>query len=261
MQNHEKRIPMLRTSFPIALVAIAVLLASCTTAYVPATLNVPLMRNAGEVRVYADPYINVQASYAITDEIGVLASGHIVQERVNDNDSGRTISNGSGNQFEVGIGYTRILLRDVIITADAIGELYVGGGFGGLKLHNKDDNNNYEVSATKFFIQPSIGLSHRYLEVAFTPRFVALMYGEPTTDYTDSELNLKSLPDRTGPMHWFAEPSITVRGGIQEVKAQFQIGQAFHLNTTPLAHETLILRLGVQVNFGRKDNRTPMATP
>lgn len=244
---------IVRAGSVLGVVLIAALLQSCNTAYVPNTVNVPLMRNAGEARLYADLKLNVQASYAITDNIGVMASGHFVTERTHENDSGRIISNGSGRQFEAGIGYSHPLVRDVIVTGDLVGELYAGVGFGSLTLNNLDDNKSYEVSGTKFFVQPSLGLSHRYLEVAFTPRFVGVLYSEPTTLYTDAELNQKELPDRTGPMHWFAEPAITVRAGIQEVKAQFQIGQSFKLTSTPLAHEKLILTLGIQVQLGRNN--------
>lgn len=253
---------LIRTTSAIGPIVLSVLLQSCNTAYVPNTVNVPLMRNQGEVRIYADPMINVQASYAITDNIGVMASGHIVVERTNDSDAGLTIQNGSGSQFEAGIGYATVIKRNIIISGDMMADVFAGAGFGSLKLNNLTDNKAYEVSATKLFIQPSVGFSHRFVEVAFTPRIVGLMYGEPTSGYTDAELNLKELPDRSKPMHWFVEPTITVRGGIQEVKLQFQIGQSFKLTSTPLAHESLILTIGASINLGREVNRMPFdATP
>lgn len=241
----------------IAASVISVLLQACNTAYVPNTVNVPLMRNANEFRLYADPKINVQASYAITDEVGVMASGHLVTDRKNDGDTG-VIQQGSGSQYEAGIGYQRLLMRNVITSGDLVGEVYVGAGFGSLRLDHVVDNKSYEVSAMKIFLQPSLGFSHQYIEVAFTPRVVGLMYGEPTTQYTDDELDIKELPNRTKPMHWFVEPAITVRAGIQEVKLQFQIGQSFHLSSTPLAHERVILTLGASVNLGRAANRNPV---
>jgi len=238
----------------LAVGTLSILLQACNTAYVPNTVNVPLMRNANEARIYADPKINVQASYAITNEIGVMASAHIVTERTNDSNAA-VIQRGSGSQYEAGIGYQKMLMQNVITSGDLVGEVYVGGGFGSLRFDNVADNKSYEVSATKIFLQPSLGFSHQYIEVAFTPRVVALMYGEPTTQYTDAELDIKELPNRSMPMHWFIEPAITVRGGIQEVKLQFQIGQSFQLSSTALAHEKLILVVGASFNLGRNSPR------
>lgn len=235
---------------------IAIVLQACNTAYVPNTVNVPLLRNANEVRIYADPKVNVQAAYAITDEIGVMASGHVVLSRIQEADDNTTLQEGSGSMFDAGIGFQKVINPNIIMSGDLMAEVYAGAGYGSMSLSNASDGKHYEVSATKVFIQPSLGYSHRYLEVAFTPRIVGLMYGEPTTGYTDDELHVKELPDRSKPMHWFVEPTITVRGGIQEVKLQFQIGQSFKLTSTALAYEKVILVLGLSFNLGRDANRT-----
>lgn len=242
-------------------VGTAAFLQACNTAYVPNTVNVPMMRNEGEMRIYGDYRGNLQGAYSISDNIGVMANAHFVPDRDHRDANDSIIQDGAGRQFDVGVGYQGVLQPNLIMSGDLIADVYAGVGFGSLNLNNKQDQKSYEVSALKMFVQPSIGFSHRYLEVAFAPRFVGLMYGEPTTGYTDAELDTKELPNRSKPMHWFAEPTVTVRAGIQEVKLQFQIGQSFQLTSPEIAHEKVILVVGLSVNLGRTANRTPMEVP
>lgn len=217
---------------------------SCKTAYVPNTINTPLLQNAGEVRLSVDQGVNAQAALAVTNHIGIIANSMFIPTQKNKNDNDVKVSEGKGYMLEAGIGYFKAKPMDNL-GSKLVMELYGGGGWGKVTWDNIEQSKKYTNTATRLFFQPGIGWSSRFIEVALTPRLSALSFNDPTGNYTVDELKKENLPYSDSPMFVFFEPAITVRGGYKWIKAQVQLGRSFKLGKQELDYKNSIFNIGI----------------
>ncbi len=223
---------------------------SCSV-YVPNGINAPMFAKKGEAQVAGNvgSGVNVQAAYAVTDHVGIMANGYFNNSTVTlNNDDTRK---GSGKLFEAGVGYFNKSESGFAF------ETYAGAGFGNLTIDRSivstKANKTFETSATKFFVQPTVGYSSKHFEVGFTPRFSMLKYTKPTTTYTAAELSADKFVAIEQTNWMFIEPTLTIRGGGEKLKAQIQVGRSFKLNSEDLGYSAGILNLGIVYKFGGKN--------
>jgi hypothetical protein len=215
----------------LAILAIILLLASCTPAYVPNTLNTPLMSNKGEIQVGANVGLSgfdPQASFAVTDHVGLMLNG-----------SFRNSTSDSSDSFhkhvflEGGCGYfTKI---------GSIGRFETFGGYGFSKLQAYSENGIWasyaDATCNRIFIQPAIGIATKVFDGSFATRMVMV-------DMHQADMQ------NTG---FFLEPALTLKLGYKYVKGMLQFGLSFPLNSEVIDfnYQPFLFSVGLQATLKR----------
>lgn len=202
---------------------------SCTTTmYTSNSVNAPLLKSAGEVKVNATQ-TDLQAAVAATDHFGIMANGFY-----KDYEDGNYKHN--GYLGEIGLGYYSPLNDSRSIVFETYGGVGMGKVFKQQEFTSSDNNSTYigsfEADAGKLFIQPSIGYSTPYFDLALTPRFSLIKYTSfSSSSYPDSQLKDDYLYDNeiTRSPYIFAEPAVTMRTGYKFIKFQFQYGLTLNM--------------------------------
>lgn len=231
---------------------------SCKTAYVPNALNVPLLREQGELKFLISPS-NYQAAYAITDKIGFIVNAQVAKndevgnENVLVNGKPSVSFSQKNTVFEAGAGYLGKGRRNLIY------ELYGGGGV--TRTHIVDTNSknsilgDYDARGLKIFVQPNVGFGTKYFDVAFSPRITALQYGSSTTIYSKQYLVDQELDQLADHTHIFLEPALTLRGGYKFVKIQAQFGLSLKLSSAVIPYNETLGSLGLVIDIAKWYNK------
>lgn len=201
----------------------------CAPVYIPNVVNTPMLSNKGELQ--AAVYTGVtgfdpQFAYAITNNLGVMLNASFAN-KTND-----TLNNFHKHQFvETGVGYfTKI---------GESGRFETFGGIGYAKLKS-DYSNNLWISYTdlysyRLFLQPSIGAATDFFDGSFSTRFVYLSLFQNNLNYNA----------------FFIEPVITAKVGYKYVKAVFQLGFSFPVNSNEIifSYQPLLFSIGIQAKI------------
>lgn len=167
-----------------------VILTSCNVAYVPNSINSPMLRNKGDVQVNAivgSSGIEGQGAIAFTDQFGLIANAQYLITKEADYTERYSLG-------EIGLGYTeRFSDRGIF-------EIFTGGGIGMVPADFRD--NTYDGTQTahlnKVFIQPAIGMVNDWLDLSVASRY--------------SAININ------GETNWFFEPAVISKIGFKRVK-------------------------------------------
>lgn len=218
------------TVFSVFIVTLLILF-SCAPAYVPNVINAPMLTNKGEVQVSLhagtsgyDP----QFAWAITNHLGVMVNGSFM------NSTSDSTNNYHKHSFgELGLGY--------FMPVGQRGKFEAFGGVGSGKIQALYENSLWtsrsNVVITRYFIQPTIGITSKLIDAGFSTRI--------------SIVNLHNeAASSTG---IFAEPAITARLGWDYLKIVGQIGLSvpFDSEKNEINYQPLLLSLGIQGNFGK----------
>lgn len=248
----------------IGLILSAFLFSSCSHYYYVANIrNVPLFTEKNEYRASGSlamgdetRSIELQGAYSVSKNIAIMAAYmHAKGESGSDRDSGK------GNYFEVATGYYKPFKRNYVF------EVYGGLGFSSQRHEYWESEidpgswiitdhyaGNSRLSFFRLFLQPSIGIAGKNVEVALSGRFCNLsftgiddnIYNSPITD----EFDIIS-----GNSHWFFEPAITVRTGWENTKIQVQAGYSGILNSQLTFAEELHMSAGIYFKFKGKTGK------
>jgi hypothetical protein len=224
----------MKTGYLLIISAAAVGLSSCSTSlYVSNNVNVPLMREKGEVKVNVDQS-NLQVAYAVSDHWGVMVNGFSRSYQ------GKEYFDHSGRLIEAGGGYFLPLRENVIF------EAYAGGGMGKVdkkvtytNAENRVITNTFNATGAKAFIQPSIGYGNKYFDIAFTPRFSYVKYLKfNSSGFSSEELAVDNLHQERllKADHLFAEPALTLRAGYKFFKLQLQYGKTMNIGKSDIRY-------------------------
>lgn len=235
----------------LSLVAI-ITISSCNVAYRSSMVNTPLFTEKGDVAITAASN-NVQAAYAVSDHVGIMANGFLEQNTVNNNETG---NGGLGYMGEAGAGYFTMLGNN----ENLVFETYAGAGFGHLYLNNnyRDANNDIQkrtldANGLKLFIQPGIGYKLPYFEVSGALRYSNVNYsGVRTSNWPAADLQRSNLDDVGNTSFGFLEPALTIRGGFKSVKLQLQYINCIKLNSANINYDTDIVNLGIIIQLPSK---------
>ena len=231
-----------------------IVISSCNVMYMPNMENVPLMSEKGDMKFNLSS-TNAQASYAITDNIALMANGY---KRDNSwTSAGDSVNfEYTSDRFlaEGGVGYFRPLSDDVIF------EVYGGGGFGQIAFDyidvDFDIDKRFSANMTRYFVQPNIGYKNEIIEFAFSSRLTALKFsGIEAKNYTVQDLVTDDLFQIDKPTYFFFEPAFTIRLGYKWVKLHFQTIYSTKLNTEPLNYRGLGINLGIYVDISKAYNK------
>ena len=229
--------------------------------YAPNSINTPLFKDKKEFQMvllakdktndeqtsYA---IDLQMAYAFHENFAFLINGqNIYQNKPENNYS--IADEYKLNYIEMAPGYFTNF-------GNIIFEIYGGYGLGNINLYT--DNDRAELNFNKFFIQPSIGKSTKYIDFAFSSKISFLAYNKVDfKEYTDQ--GLLSLPnffwkeketiieEMTYP---FIEPALTFRLGYKQIKIMGQLGMSLNTKDIEFDYSKLYFTLGVHINFSKR---------
>ena len=238
--------PFLKLFLPA--ISLALLSSCATTMYTTNAVNVPLLKERGEVKVNVTQN-DLQAAIAVSDNIGIMANGYYKNY---DGDNNYRHGGGMG---ELGIGY---LLNS---EGHLIMENYVGAGLG--KVYKQEQLTNsandtymahFDANAVKGFVQANLGYRSRYFDVALTPKFSFVKYSNfSQNNYSNEQLKKDYLDNNrlTDPLFVFAEPAITLRGGYKFIKVQAQYGVTLNVGGQSIRKTPDFASLGLVIDIAR----------
>jgi hypothetical protein len=221
------------------LIIIALFLTSCAPIYIPNNVNTPLLSKKHEATFNIGAGLNgadVQLSYAVSDDIGLLLNGSYLSDE-NKNHDGKNITYQEQQKYiEAAIGTFGSASENVVM------EAYAGGGYG--KSASIDSyllNNSKKIYGEgefyKLFLQTDIGLKGKILEGGVALRCAYIRFDKLRYE-TDFQFD-KSLEG------FFFEPAVFMRFGGPIFKIQTQVGFSTKLNRKEfLIYEPLILSIG-----------------
>jgi len=224
----------------------AVLLSGCTHYfYVPNTQNVPLFMEKNEYRASLSiggggesNAIDGQVAYSVTNHIAVMTNFIHAQ---GGKDSGNNWA--KGKLIEGAIGYYKPFKTNGVF------EIY--GGYGGGNQHHNygDDKTNLgssDLSFTRIFLQPSVGITFKGFDFALSTRVCRLNFNkidiQNITHGNDFDAVDAIAHHKTS---YLVEPAFTIRGGWKYVKLQFQLMSSKNLTNPDLHFEPSRLSFGV----------------
>jgi hypothetical protein len=186
--------------------------------------------------------IEFQSAFAVRDHAGVMLNGGLFFPEENDNGSG-----GEGQFFETGAGYFLPFKKYFVF------ESYGLLGYGHFENHfpytaTDSTNGILDGKLFKYSIQPNIGFTHKYFDVAASVRLSGLNYfqvkgtlifeGVDQQQYLEQERN-----------HFLIEPAITIRAGYDFIKVQVQYGVSWNLTTKDFRQEDDYVTFGIIYKF------------
>ncbi|MCL4512309.1 MAG: hypothetical protein M1470_14810 [Bacteroidetes bacterium] len=216
-------------------------LSGCVPVYVPNTIDAPLLRNAGEVRIAGNAGttgLDVQSAVAVSDAIAIMANGSFGSKSTSD-----SLDYNVHNYLEAGLGYY------MPITKGSSFEMFVGAGSG--KATSSDawrGTPSSQLLATgwynRYFLQMDVGAYNEFASGGFAMRasYVHFRRIEGGSGYVST--NLDGL---------FAEPVLFASLGGPLIRFTGQMGVSFPLSDhIRFQWMPFILNFGVEININRK---------
>ncbi len=200
-----------------------IILSSCSPSmYSNTGHNAPLFHQKGEV--------NIAGGYneTVNTETGLYAEGFDLKFATSVSDhtvihssfthqwnSSETSDNWSakGSYFEVGGGRYGVTGAENIAAGEII------GGIGFMSLKNTKGNDYIDAVIIKPYVQPTIGITHKIIDVAFTPRIAYI-------SYLNNDYSIMDVEERSEIRRFFddkkstlvIEPGVTLRLGYKNFK-------------------------------------------
>lgn len=222
------------------------LLSACAPKYYSSNAqNVPLFteKDEGSVSGSINPEFNradARVAYAVTPAIALQANGAVYFPQ--DDSAG---NGGSGGLFEVGVGHFRPLPGNLVF------ELWALGAYGGVENHFTFDGGNggkLNANLVRVAVQPALGYKSRRVEGAFSSRIGMLNYfNVDGTLIRGNENQQQYLRDNR--MQILIEPAVTVRGGLDALKLEAQLGRSFDVTDDAFPRDDAWASVGVVVLF------------
>lgn len=194
-----------------ALCTLTLLNSSCTTMYVPNAVPTPLLTEKGDSRIDVGVGLsqNVQASYALTDHLGLMVNGLYQNVNSSTNSATELSEDGDGiyriSRFvEGGLGYYTLFNDE-----DGVFEVYTGFGKGETFDNKGSLNPTYDPKTlarySRVFIQPNVGIVRDHMEFCMGVRLSNVNFDDVLSE--SSELNQKQFK------FGMIEPAITIKAG------------------------------------------------
>lgn len=231
------------------LIILVMSITSCAPRYyAPDTHNVPLFSGKGETNLEVagnTERIEIQASHAITSNIGLKANGGFLLPR-----NFETSRGGSGRMMEIGVGYYTPMKGKWIF------ETYGNVAFG--SAENVSEGNTIDIldvegmltnKFKRFSIQPNIGFKTEDIVFAFSTRFGGLFMSD-----FEGVLNFNGVDQKSYLMrndaHFLIEPALTIKGVWNNFTFGAQMGYSGNVTKTDFQQykSYMVLTLGYRFN-------------
>ena len=210
----------------------AVLLTGCVTLYKPNITHSPMLTEKGQghvstaIGVTGCGLANIQADYAISKHVGIMANG-MYHYRSNNVYLDTLLGTEKLNIFcgEAGFGVFDKIGNSNLLFMNC----YAGGGYGKSEAKIDPGSNPPRINAEfyDFFIQPGFIFTKRYIDMAVDMRFKYVkMYNIESFNYMafdwwENNVNLLSQPKLDFVLF---EPSFTFSGGGEHLRGVLQAG-------------------------------------
>lgn len=227
----------------------SMLLISCSHYYYcPNSNNTPLLRE-GEAKIniqYAAmesaSAFELQSAFAVSKHFGGMVN--LIAGGGDDDHAlfGPSGHDGNGKLIEVGAGYFT-----PIKSSPWIFEVFGGVGTGGIK-NNFGSSGQANVTFTKWFIQPDIGVKYKGVEFGVSSRFGFV-------NHKLTELSLSSdyyqyedvIHVREHPNSFLWEPGVVLRLGGKNLLFQLQYTASINISNPELVQENHIFNMGFSI--------------
>ena len=252
----------MRKNIPSIILLTSVLLSSCTTPhfyYTPIIQNVPLFNDKNQFSGYlAGSFGTVNSCFEI--QTGFSLPGHVAltanyMTGGNNHSSEYYDDFARINYFESSLGFYR--------SFENIGVFEIYSGYGrGFQRHvftswqswSLEADGKADMSFSKIFIQPDIGIKKGWMEAAFSCRLTRLNFSGIRIDNTVYHLDeLNILKQNSTP--WLVEPAFTFRGGSKSVKGQIQVLFTGNLTNSNLMFERFRFNIGLYFSLSKKQSK------
>ncbi len=218
-------------------------MSSCTHYnYVPNMHNVPLFQQKEEFHLDLSGSVGnefsafeVQTGFSLGNNFAIIGNGFF-------HDADREMFNDEycrGHIIEGGAGAFVPMKNSMVF------ETYFGLGFG--KIENGYDNDaTSKLDFNRYFLQPSLGYTSDFLDLAVSLRLSGLRYNDIYFNgILDQEDQDQIQYINRNPFSILIEPAFTLRGGWEHVKFQLQLGYSQNLSNPDLLQEDLNASIGM----------------
>lgn len=215
--------------------------------YAPNSQNVPLMTQQGQTNLTVagnTDRVELQGAYAVSNNIAVMLNGGLFIPQNEENGNG-----GSGRLLEAGAGYYTSLSEHFVF------EAYGLAGLGRMENHfpyssqvSPPIKGNISANLFRAGIQPNLGYRSRYFTAAVSSRLMSLNYSNPEGDliYNGADQVTYLKNNKT---HFLIEPALTLRGGLEHIKLQVQLGTSFNISNPDFMQDKGWLTIGLNMNL------------
>ena len=241
----------LGTGTACLLLAATIGFAGCNPIYYsPNTQNVLMPETRGDVSLAGTSggeNVQLQAAYAVTDDVALQLNGGIFGRDENDGDDG-----GAGTFIEVGAGYTGG--EDAGVSWEIVGLLGAGSvenDFPSTIEDSPETTGQLRADLLRFGVQPAFGYRSKFVDVAASTRLVGLSYRnvEGSLIYRGED-QVAMLSD--GNRYFLVEPAVTLRAGLENMKLQVQAGRSFNLTDRDFRQDEVMFSVGVVVGLSTR---------
>jgi hypothetical protein len=238
----------MKNQLVISFVSGLLFLSACSPQYYSSnTQNVPLISQKGETNLTFggnDNQLEFQGAYGVTNGFAIQASGGFFIPKNLDNGDG-----GSGRFFELGGGYFKPLPNNFVF------ETYGLFGMGHMENHfpstvedNPQSDGKIAADLFRYGVQPGIGYKTKYFTGAFSSRIVHLQFYNINGNLIyNNENQVNYLSGHAS--NFLIEPAITLKGGIEKIKLQIQVGRSFNLSSENFKQGKGFMTVGLNFNF------------
>lgn len=233
------------------LALMAAIMMSCNPKYYTAnTQNVPLISHQGESNLTVSGngnQVEFQGAYGVSNGFAIQANGGLFIPSDLDNGDG-----GSGKFFELGAGYFTPVSENFVF------EVYGLAGMGSVENHlpsttsaNPATQGDVSANIFRYGIQPNFGFKSKYFSAAVSSRIVNLRYSNIEGDLIyNGDDQAAYLRDNASSM--LIEPALTLRGGLDKIKLQLQIGYSWNVTNENFRQDNEFITFGLNFNFANK---------
>lgn len=240
----------------VSVLSITWLLSSCSPVYYePSSHNVPLLEEKGDFNIggSANLLLNkgeVQASYAVTNHIGVMTNYMMKRYLFNNSGSDTRIS----QMFEAGAGLFHNPNDRFVLEAYGI---FGRGSFDNRLTGLYGGNRSLSGDMTKYTLQLSVGYRDKGLELAYSMRPTILKFSNLTGDFDFGDRDQRTLLTNQD-SYTSIEHALTVRFVYEHVKLQYQLGKGGRQFAEGNHRLDIYLTIGISVNLRklRENNST-----
>lgn len=222
----------------------ALTVCSCSPIYYSgSTQNVAMLEEQGSFRAGAsgnDSRGGGEFSYAVTDHFGVLGNGTVYFPKDDDNGNG-----GSGSRFEFGgLYYTKLGEKMRFETNAIVGFGNVENHFPATAVDYPGTNGKISANIFSYGIQPALGFSSKYFQMAFSCKLFGLNYNGISGNLIyQGENQQQYLADNKS--NFMVEPALTLRGGFEFLKLQLQFGRSLNMTNSSFKMDDNFMTVGL----------------
>ena len=221
---------------------------SCTTIYyIPNTQNIPVIDKKGKTSLTiagSKEQGEILAAYGVGESIALMSDIIVIFPQTRENGDG-----GSGYLVDLGAGYFKPLNMNLLFDSYAL------VGFGKFENHFPSTISAFPLTTgtisanlLRLGIQPSLSYYTEFFSITGSARFTSLSYLNIKGSLNHGNIDQIGFLE-SNRSNFLIEPAITIRGGIEKVKLQFQYLHSFNVSNPEFPQTKDIYTLGLNFRF------------